>query len=166
MMKHLISILVLPFNVTLTIPWLFLLLESRTNTYFNWNGLPWFWIGLVFLIDGLFLLSWTITLFATKGKGTLAPWAPTKVLVLSGPYRHVRNPMISGVVFILIGEAMMCQSFWLLGWATFFFLLNNFYFILKEEPDLMIRFGGFYDNYKQNVKRWIPRINPWDPAEN
>ena len=46
----------------------------------------------------------TIRLFVTVGKGTLAPWNPTQKLVVQGVYRHVRNPMISGVMFILAGR--------------------------------------------------------------
>ena len=46
-------------------------------------------------------------------------------------------------------------------WALFFFGLNSVYFILKEEPDLLKRFGEDYKNYKENVPRWIPRWKPW-----
>jgi protein-S-isoprenylcysteine O-methyltransferase Ste14 len=48
----------------------------------------------------------TIRLFLTIGKGTLAPWKPTQRVVVEGVYRHVRNPMISGVCFILLGDPM------------------------------------------------------------
>ncbi len=164
-MKQLFSILALPFNVTLTLPLFLLFFENRSSTHVDWVEFPWFWVGVILLIDGLFLLVWTITLFATQGKGTLAPWAPTKQLVVAGPFRHVRNPMITGVLLVLVGEAMIFESFWLLGWALFFFLLNNFYFILKEEPDLLKRFGEPYTVYCRNVRRWIPRISPWDPEE-
>ncbi len=164
-MKHLFSILALPFNVTITLPILLMFFESRSNTGMNWIAFPWFWIGVVALIDGLFLLIWTISLIATKGQGTIAPWAPTKKLVITGPFRHVRNPMITGVLLVLIGEALIFQSVWLLAWAIFFFGLNTIYFIMKEEPDLLKRFGKPYEEYCRHVNRWIPRISPWDPDE-
>jgi hypothetical protein len=65
-------------------------------------------VGLIAL--GLVLVVWTIRLFATVGQGTLAPWDPTSRLVVRGPYRHVRHPMISGVVLILLGEAALLGS--------------------------------------------------------
>jgi protein-S-isoprenylcysteine O-methyltransferase Ste14 len=43
--------------------------------------------------------------FAGEGESTLAPWDPPRRLVVTGPYRFVRNPMISGVIFLLLGEA-------------------------------------------------------------
>jgi hypothetical protein len=42
---------------------------------------------------GLVLMVATIRLFVVVGRGTLAPWNPTKRLVVQGVYRHVRNPM-------------------------------------------------------------------------
>ena len=45
-----------------------------------------------------------------KGKGTLAPWELTQSLVVEGVYRHVRTPMISGVILVLLGESMLTAS--------------------------------------------------------
>ena len=66
----------------------------------------------------------TISLFARVGQGTLAPWDPTQRLVVLGPYRHVRNPMISGVLAILLGEAALLGSPPLLVWFGAFFAVN------------------------------------------
>ena len=104
----------------------------------------------------------TITLFQKKGKGTLAPWKPTQKLVIEGPYRYVRNPMISGVLCILIAESLLINSVYIFYWALFFFTINYIYFIVKEEPDLVKRFGNEYENYKKNVPRWIPLSTPWN----
>jgi protein-S-isoprenylcysteine O-methyltransferase Ste14 len=92
------------------------------------------------------------------GKGTLAPWNPTQNLVIEGPYKYVRNPMISGVFFILISEALFFSSANILLWAVLFFLINTVYFILKEEPDLEKRFGDAYRQYKKDVPRWLPKM--------
>ena len=60
--------------------------------------------------NGILLMVAAIRLFVTIGKGTLAPWNPTQKLVVHGVYRHVRNPMISGVMFILLGEFLLAAS--------------------------------------------------------
>jgi protein-S-isoprenylcysteine O-methyltransferase Ste14 len=104
----------------------------------------------------------TIGLFVRVGEGTLAPWDPTQKLVVRGVYRHVRNPMISGVFCILLGEAILAGSLPLLDWFFFFLLVNLIYIPLLEEPGLARRFGEDYLRYKENVPRWIPQVKPWE----
>ena len=104
----------------------------------------------------------TIRLFVIVGRGTLAPWNPTQRLVVRGVYRHVRNPMITGVFCILLGETAAFGSPWLLGWFAVFCLVNGIFIPLWEEPDLAKRFGEDYLLYKRNVPRWIPRLRAWE----
>jgi protein-S-isoprenylcysteine O-methyltransferase Ste14 len=108
-------------------------------------------------------VTWTVSLFARIGKGTLAPWDPTSRLVVVGPYRHVRNPMISGVLTVLLGEAALFGSLPLLVWFGAAFAVNAVYFPLVEEPGLRERFGGDYEAYCAKVPRWLPRLRPWEP---
>ena len=102
-------------------------------------------------------------LFARIGRGTLAPWDPTRHLVVEGPYRHVRNPMITAVLAVLAGEAALFGSPPLLIWCAAFFAINHVFFRLHEEPGLERRFGEEYRAYKRNVPRWLPRRAPWAP---
>lgn len=158
LLKHLRDILILPFSVTVIIP---LLIYEHTNWFF-FDNLALTILGSVILSCGLALFLYTVVLFRTYGRGTLAPWTPTEKLVIRGPYRYCRNPMISGVFFILIGESMLYYSMNILIWAGIFLLINTTYFVLKEEPDLYKRFGDEYSEYKRNVPRWIPRVTPYD----
>ncbi|MHA2426195.1 MAG: methyltransferase family protein, partial [Candidatus Thorarchaeota archaeon] len=119
--------------------------------------------GILFIVAGLILLVGTIRLFALVGDGTLSPLHPTKYIVSEGVYRHVRNPMIIGVLLILLGESIIFYSVFLFGWFLFFFTGNHVYFIKSEEPGLVKRFGDGYLIYKENVPRWIPRKTPWSP---
>jgi protein-S-isoprenylcysteine O-methyltransferase Ste14 len=119
--------------------------------------------GAALIAQGLALMARTISLFARVGKGTLAPWDPTRRLVVLGPYRHVRNPMISGVMSILLGEGVLLGSPLILGWFAIFVALNAIFIPLVEEPDLARRFGDEYLEYKRNVPRWIPRPRAWNP---
>lgn len=106
---------------------------------------------------GLALFLWCVTLFARVGKGTLAPWDPTSELVAAGPYRHVRNPMITGVAVILAGESLIWRSSQVALWAAAFVVINHVYFIALEEPGLERRFGERYRRYAATVPRWLPR---------
>ena len=80
-----------------------------------------------------------------------------------GPYRHVRNPMISGVVFVLAGEAVLLGSPPLALWFAAVVVTNAVYLPLVEEPGLRCRFGEDYELYVANVPRWFPRLRPWMP---
>jgi len=119
--------------------------------------------GAALICQGLLLMYRTISLFAWIGRGTLAPWDPTQRLVVVGPYRHVRNPMISGVLSILLGEGLLLGSSAILIWFLAFFSVNATFIPLFEEPDLARRFGDEYAIYKRNVPRWVPRLRPWTP---
>ena len=85
-------------------------------------------------------------------------------LVVVGPYRHVRNPMISGVLAILLGEAALAASGSLLLWFAIFWTLQEIAIRFWEEPHLTQRYGNEYVDYQQNVPRWLPRISAWVPA--
>ena len=117
--------------------------------------------GLVIIGVGLYLMTITISKFIRIGKGTLAPWSPTRKLVIDGIYRHVRNPMIIGVLIVLVGESVAVLSVNILEWAGIFFIINNVYFLLLEEPLLERKFGDEYREYKKAVPRWIPRKRPF-----
>ncbi|MHB9108658.1 MAG: methyltransferase family protein [Armatimonadota bacterium] len=126
---------------------------------------PLFWLALLLGGAGLGLMVWTVRLFATVGKGTPAPWEPPKRLVVRGPYRYARNPMISGGQLILIAETLLFRSVPLAILSAFFFLVNALYFPLVEEKGLEARFGRAYRTYKAHVPRWIPRLRPWEGGD-
>ncbi|MDD5312865.1 MAG: isoprenylcysteine carboxylmethyltransferase family protein [Dehalococcoidia bacterium] len=155
---------ILPVTVLLVVPVSLLL---PTNGFrLGWGmGLPWdavfVIVGAILMGGGLYLMSYTIHLFINIGKGTLAPWSPTKKLVVIGPYKYVRNPMISGVLMTLLGEAAVVGSPLIFVWFICFFLINFIYLMFSEEPGLAERFGEEYLLYKKNVPRWIPRLKPW-----
>lgn len=164
--RHIRVIGLAPGVVTLVVPAAIIYLTGAVNI--GWglsppvNWLPAL-LGCLLLGLGLLLMYQTISLFATVGEGTLAPWDPPQNLVVRGVYRHVRNPMISGVLFILLGEATLLGSLPLLMWFLIFFAVNATYIPLLEERQLARRFGDEYLAYKRNVPRWIPRFRPWTP---
>ena len=157
-LRHALAILALPVTVTIVVP-AYILASTKQFAPPNFFQIvfaaPFFGIGLV-------LFYKTVSLFATIGQGTLAPWDPTRKLVIRGIYRHVRNPMISGVLAILLGEAILFGSLALFVWFVVFFIMNAIYLPLSEEPGLERRFGNDYLEYQKNVPRWIPRLDAWN----
>jgi protein-S-isoprenylcysteine O-methyltransferase Ste14 len=127
--------------------------------------LPWL-AGLPFAATGMVLMVWTMRLFTLKGGGgTPAPWEPIRNFIVLGPYRYVRNPMLTGVILFLVAEAILFRSLPILLWALFFFVLNTVYFALSEEPQLEMRFGQAYTDYKRAVPRWLPKLTPYNADE-
>lgn len=157
--RHLRAIALLPFSAAILVPALILWRTDEAGVRW-WLAIP----GVALIGMGLALVVQTVALFVRVGKGTLAPWDPTTRLVVRGPYRRVRNPMITGVLCILVGEAALFGSVPLLTWAAAFFAVNAVYMPLVEEPGLRRRFGDGYEAYRAAVPRWIPRLRPWDPS--
>lgn len=165
--KHLRAILLLPFVVTVVVPATVLLITGP-DTFDLWPSAPAARVGLPILGGaliclGLMLMVATIRLFMTVGQGTLAPWNPPQHLVVRGIYRHVRNPMISGVLLVFLGEAILAASVPLLVGFFLALIVNIVYIPLSEEPGLVRRFGEEYEEYRRSVPRWIPSMRPWKP---
>jgi protein-S-isoprenylcysteine O-methyltransferase Ste14 len=127
LLRHLLAIGLPPFVVTVVVPAYLIRTRSMLNVG---RALP----SLLCLLPTVFgcvlvglsvlLVYNTVALFATVGESRLAPWDPPRRLVVRGPYRHVRNPMISGVFSILLGEAALLGSVPLLVWFLVCFALN------------------------------------------
>lgn len=166
LIRHLLAIAALPFVVTVLVPlWLARRHDVSLAVAGSFPRAALQLAGLALVLVGVILFTSSLRRFAVDGLGTLAPWDPPRKLVVRGPYRYVRNPMISGVVFVLFGEALILGSLPHLWWALTFFAINAVYIPLLEEPMLAARFPGSYDEYRRNVPRLVPRLRPWDPPD-
>ena len=149
------AVILFPFNVMVIIPALILWISDQFQSY-QFRIIP-VVVGGVLILVGLYTIWITVSLFTDYGKGTPAPYAPPKILVIIGIYKHVRNPMMIGVWSVLCGEAILFFSFWVLIWFLIFFTASILFVTLWEEGDLESRFGESYREYKKKVPRWIPR---------
>ncbi|MBV0916835.1 isoprenylcysteine carboxylmethyltransferase family protein [Mycobacteroides chelonae] len=161
------AVLALPVTVTVLIPLVILYgsgmqVPSWMSDQMSMTATA---IGTLLVAAGLFLVTRTVMLFHQTGKGSLAPFDPPVRLVVLGPYRHMRNPMITGVIAILLGEALAVNSMGLLIYAAVFVAVNAIYFPLVEERGLLRRFGRDYAEYAHHVPRWVPRLSPWTQPE-
>jgi protein-S-isoprenylcysteine O-methyltransferase Ste14 len=157
------SILPLPFVATIVVPAAIVAGSGAWDQDAGWRAVA-FVAGLALIAAGLGLFVSTVRLFAIRGRGTLAPWDPPTRLVVAGPYRYLRHPMISGVALVLAGETLALERTGLAVWLAAFVAVNVVYLPLVEEPALRRRFGPDYDRYMRHVRRWVPRARPWDPG--
>lgn len=166
LLRHLLAVAVLPFVVTIVVP---LWIGSRNGTRLQFApSVPLLaaqFAGLFLLATGLALFLSSLRRFAVDGRGTLAPWDPPRHLVVMGPYRYVRHPMISGVNLVLLGESLILLSSPHVSWAAIFFVINALYIPLFEEPQLRDRFGAAYERYRRHVPLLIPRLRPWEAGD-
>lgn len=119
------------------------------------------WAALALGVVGTIALIECFARFALKGIGTPAPIAPTRHLVVTGLYRHVRNPMYVAVLAIILAQAMWFASIAVLVYAVIVWAAVTAFVMVYEEPTLASTFGEEYAAYRANVRRWIPRLTPW-----
>jgi protein-S-isoprenylcysteine O-methyltransferase Ste14 len=109
---------------------------------------------------GLPVLLDSFSRFAFQGLGTPAPAAPTQHLVVTGLYRHVRNPMYVAVSALILGQGLVFGNVVVLEYGLIVWLAFLAFVVLYEEPTLRRQFGMQYEAYCNRVPRWIPHIKP------
>ncbi|MEU5535426.1 isoprenylcysteine carboxylmethyltransferase family protein [Streptomyces sp. NPDC020362] len=118
-------------------------------------------LGLVPLTAGAAVILEAFARFALEGLGTPAPIAPPARLVVSGPYRYVRNPIYVAVAAVLAGQGLLLARPVLFVYAAGAWLLSLAFVRWYEEPALVRRFGADYERYRRAVPAWWPRRTPW-----
>ena len=162
LLRHVLSVAALPVTMAVLVPaWI----ARRYDVHLQRPGsIPQtilVALGAILLVLGLIFFFWSQQNFYSHGQGTLAPWDATRRLVVSGPYRYVRNPMITGVLLVLAGTAAVLRSVPHGIWAGLFLTANAIYIPAVEEPLLARRFGPDYELYRRNVPRLLPGRRPW-----
>jgi len=125
--------------------------------------LGWAWtrgLGVALLILATPLFAAFTVRFVVEGLGTPVPIAPTRHLVVGGPFRWVRNPGYIAVIALLLGQALLFGSRALLLYAAIVAFAFHLFVILYEEPTLARQFGVEYAAYRRQVPRWLPRLKP------
>ena len=123
------------------------------------------WLGVIPLAIGAIIAVFCFVHFVARGRGTPAPFDAPRRLVITGPYRYVRNPMYVGTGLFIAGCAILFWEFStaLLWYAIAIALAVNVFILAYEEPTLLSKFDADYREYCRNVRRWLPRMRPWEP---
>jgi len=117
---------------------------------------------MILLVIGLIYGIWSVVIQNTVGQGgpveignvEISP--KTRNLVVSGPYKYTRNPMLFGTFLIYLAFALFINSITavLLVCAIFVFMLAVV--VKMEEKRLLKDFGKQYEEYRRKVSMFIP----------
>lgn len=120
-------------------------------------------LGSLVILLGLFWMIWSWYSLLTMGRGHPQevfgfPLAPrTERLVIVGPYSYTRNPMLFGLLVLLVGWGIILGSVsatLISPLIVVALLLLHFKFF--EEPGLWRRFGEEYEGYRRQVPLILP----------
>ena len=155
----LVFLVVTPGTVAGLVPWLIL------GAHYPPLSWPIATLGAVLVVVGVAVLLDAFVRFAHQGRGTPAPIAPTRDLVVTGPYRFVRNPMYLAVLAIILGQSFAFASVPVALYAAAVLVAVTIFVVTYEEPTLTQQFGDSYRRYLAAVPRWRPRLTPYRAPE-
>ena len=118
------------------------------------------WLGLQVAVVGAVLALAAVWEFYRRGQGTPWPWDPPRRLVTSGPYRYVSNPMQLGAIILLVGEAIVVRSAWILAIAATSAAFAATTARLHESATAALRYGDGWGEYHRAVPAWRLRWRP------
>ena len=144
--------LVFKFRSYTPIPFIILMLVFAEPTLQN------FILGLIFVLMGEAIRFWGVAIAGSETRTTEK--LAGKILVTSGPFAYVRNPLYIGNMLMYIGFALMSNAFSLLlpSIVFLFFLIQYNIIVSLEEQFLTEKFGDAYKKYCEEVPRFIPRL--------
>jgi protein-S-isoprenylcysteine O-methyltransferase Ste14 len=131
-------------------------LEMFQNSLIKWI------IIIILFVMGLIYGIWSVIIQNTIGEGgpveigniEISP--KTKNLVVSGPYKNTRNPMLFGTFLIYLAFGLLINSITsvVIVCAIFVFMLTVV--VKMEEKRLLKDFGNQYEEYRKKVTLFIP----------
>ncbi len=152
LLKNLAYTIVVPSTFAIYLPWLLVSKQSAST------GILLF-ISCIFFLLGSTGYVWCTWSFATSGLGTPAPFDAPIHLVIRGFYRYIRNPMYGSLLLILFGWITLFPCLALLLYCLSVGVSFHLFVILYEEPHLKKIFGSSYEEYLNQVGRWLPMFN-------
>ncbi len=116
------------------------------------------WLAGVFAVVGVTVWLACLDVFSRKGRGTPLPADAPRLLVTSGPFALIRNPIIAAEVLIIWAVALYTAGLGIVVYALLVTVAAHLVVVHVEEPELRRRFGASYEEYCRAVPRWLPRL--------
>jgi protein-S-isoprenylcysteine O-methyltransferase Ste14 len=116
--------------------------------------LPWRLLGLIPMVVGIAMPLLADRAFK-KHNTTVKPFEASTALVTTGVFAISRNPMYLGLSLILLGIALLLGSAAPLAVVVLFPVLLDRRFVAAEQRMLQATFGERYQQYRQQVRKWI-----------
>src|SRR5665648_719958 len=107
---------------------------------------------------------WSIVLQNTIGKGGPVQFAnieispKTQNLIVSGPYKYTRNPMLFGACLVYFGFSVYLNSITTVILVILFMIFTLIFVKLSEEKRLLKDFGKSFEEYRGKTSMFIPCI--------
>lgn len=121
------------------------------------------WIVFVILLTAGFVYGiWSVIIQNTIGEGgpmeigSLEISPKTRKLVVSGPYKYTRNPMLFGTFLIYLAFAFFINSITAIVLISVIFIFMLTVVVKMEEQRLLKDFGKQYEDYRKRVSVFIP----------
>ena len=126
------------------------------NLFPNHHGLIIDIFSVLLLISGIIIIRTAFVSFKNH-QTTINPLNLTKTssLVTTGIFKHTRNPMYLGMVFILLSIALKFNVYGGLIIMLLFFSFITKFQIIPEEKAMENLFGQEFKNYKKTTRRWL-----------
>jgi protein-S-isoprenylcysteine O-methyltransferase Ste14 len=140
--------------------WMFLalIIAGAVSWSYEWRSLVdlrILWLGIALVAIGFASASSAFLLFQREGT-QLDPTSETnQKLVVRGPFCITRNPMYLGLVILTLGLAFLVGSLPMFAVPLVVFAIANWVHIPFEEAKMRRQFGTAFENYTNQVRRWI-----------
>ncbi len=114
------------------------------------------WLAIAILACSVAWVSW---MFISLGRNLTDTVVTRKdaVFVESGPYRFVRNPMYTGLLFVGLSMGVALANWLIAALFTLVFALLALR-TTREETYLIAKFGDQYRDYMTRVGRFFPKL--------
>ncbi|MGK9476576.1 methyltransferase family protein [Melioribacter sp. OK-6-Me] len=119
-------------------------------------------VGFIIVLVGEFFRLWGVSYAGSETRTTGGVGGT--YLVVSGAFAQVRNPLYFGNLLIYTGIGVMSMALYpyLLIIALAFFIWQYSVIIKEEENYLRKKFGKPYEDYCNQVPRWIPTFSKYN----
>ena len=121
------------------------------------------WFRLIMVLAGLLSIVFAVWVYRALGKNWIHPLESELrekgegVLVTTGPYRYVRNPIYLGAFSLIVAQALVAAN-WLVLLPALPIIMVIYMQISGEEATLTERFGDEYREYMKRTPRIVPRL--------